>query len=299
MRNGSAASRCLSPTTIDPDMLDERARALLDYVDPNDLTLMYETAAPRDRLPSALDRALELGRRRSPKLIFPTRIWPPAVNPPARQSPTSAMGRFRLWDVQSPARECFDDNGVSRTIMAVAQTKPTAPSTEGLLPAADLAANDTILPRIQQGPGARGAAPDAPDPPVRGEGRPDVRHGPDRRLLPPLYRPGSGGRRHEARHARRRPDDHRLSRSRPHAGLRHGPEGRHGRTHRPARRLFQGQGRLDAHVLAGEEILRRARHRRRPGSARHRPGLRQQISRQRRRLPDLFRRRRGEPGPGL
>jgi len=29
----------LQPESIDPDMLDERARALLDYVDPNDLTL--------------------------------------------------------------------------------------------------------------------------------------------------------------------------------------------------------------------------------------------------------------------
>jgi cell division protein FtsB len=29
----------LKPENIDPDMLDERARALLDYVDPDDLTL--------------------------------------------------------------------------------------------------------------------------------------------------------------------------------------------------------------------------------------------------------------------
>jgi cell division protein FtsB len=29
----------LQPESLDPDMLDERARALLDYVDPNDLTL--------------------------------------------------------------------------------------------------------------------------------------------------------------------------------------------------------------------------------------------------------------------
>ena len=45
-RNGSAASRCLKSDDIDPDMLDERARALLDYADPNDLTLMLTTAAP-------------------------------------------------------------------------------------------------------------------------------------------------------------------------------------------------------------------------------------------------------------
>src|SRR5208282_1523961 len=36
----------LKSDDIDPDMLDERARALLDYVDPNDLTMMYD-ALPR------------------------------------------------------------------------------------------------------------------------------------------------------------------------------------------------------------------------------------------------------------
>jgi cell division protein FtsB len=35
----------LRSQSIDPDMLDERARALLDYVDPRDLTLML----PRPR----------------------------------------------------------------------------------------------------------------------------------------------------------------------------------------------------------------------------------------------------------
>ena len=39
-----------------------------------------------------------------------------------------------------------------------------------------------------------------------------------------------------------------LPRSRPHAGLRHGPQGGDGRADRPQRRLLQGQGRLDAHV---------------------------------------------------
>ncbi len=43
---------------------------------------------------------------------------------------------------------------------------------------------------------------------------------------------------------------HRLPRPRPYAGLRHGPQGRDGGVDRPARRLFQGQGRLDAHVFA-------------------------------------------------
>src|SRR5262245_35020554 len=32
----------LRSETIDPDMLDERARALLDYVDPSDVTLQLE-----------------------------------------------------------------------------------------------------------------------------------------------------------------------------------------------------------------------------------------------------------------
>ena len=48
-----------------------------------------------------------------------------------------------------------------------------------------------------------------------------------------------------------------------------------------------------------EEFLRRPRHRRRAGLARHRPCLRQSLSRQRHREPHLFRRRRLQPGPGL
>jgi cell division protein FtsB len=36
----------LKSDDIDPDMLDERARALLDYADPSDLTMMVE-APPR------------------------------------------------------------------------------------------------------------------------------------------------------------------------------------------------------------------------------------------------------------
>ena len=37
----------LKSDAIDPDMLDERARALLDDVDPRDLTLMYDTGTAR------------------------------------------------------------------------------------------------------------------------------------------------------------------------------------------------------------------------------------------------------------
>ena len=36
----------LKSDDIDPDMLDERARALLDYVDPNELTLMIDQKPP-------------------------------------------------------------------------------------------------------------------------------------------------------------------------------------------------------------------------------------------------------------
>lgn len=34
--------KLLQSTSIDPDMLDERARAMLNYVDPRDLTLMLK-----------------------------------------------------------------------------------------------------------------------------------------------------------------------------------------------------------------------------------------------------------------
>jgi hypothetical protein len=64
-------------------------------------------------------------------------------------------------------------------------------------------------------------------------------------------------------------------------------------------RLFQGQGRLDAHVLGREGLLRRPRHRRGAGAARHRPRLRQQVPRPGHCLADLFRRWRRQPGAGL
>ena len=73
---------------------------------------------------------------------------------------------------------------------------------------------------------------DAADPPLRGEGRPALRHGPDRRLLPSLYRPGGGRGRHPARAAAGRQRHHRLPRPRPHAGLQHGPAPGHGRADR-------------------------------------------------------------------
>jgi cell division protein FtsB len=42
----------LKSDDIDPDMLDERARALLDYVDPNDVTLKCDTQPHREPIPS-------------------------------------------------------------------------------------------------------------------------------------------------------------------------------------------------------------------------------------------------------
>jgi len=139
----------------------------------------------------------------------------------------------------------------------------------------------------------------AAHPALRGEGRPDVRHGPHRRLLPSLYRPGSGGGGHAGGARAGRRGDHELSRPRPHARDGHGPEGRARRAHRPARRLFQGQGRLDAHVQPREEFLRRPRYRGRPGADRNRPRLRLQVPGRGQGLPHLSRRRRHQPGPGL
>ena len=75
---------------------------------------------------------------------------------------------------------------------------------------------------------------------------------------------------------------------------------RHGRTHRPRARRFQGQGRLDAHVLRREAASTAAtassarRCRSAPGLAfanRYRGNGKVSLR--------LFRRRRGQPGPGL
>ena len=102
--------------------------------------------------------------------------------------------------------------------------------------------------RRRQGRAAALLSRDAADPPLRGARGPALRHGADRRLLPPLHRPGSHRGRRAGGQAAGRPGHHRLPRPRPHAGRRHGPEGGHGRADRPRRRLVQGQGRLDAHV---------------------------------------------------
>ena len=104
----------------------------------------------------------------------------------------------------------------------------------------------------------------------------------------------------EAGSRRRRQAHHLLPRSRPHAGLRHGPQRCDGRADGARRRLFQGQRRLHAHVLEREAFLWRPRHRRRAGAAGRGPGLLPtNTSEQRPRDLHLFRRRRGQPGPGL
>ena len=123
--------------------------------------------------------------------------------------------------------------------------------------------------RRRSGRTSRLLSRNAADPPFRGARGPALRHGADRGVLPPLYRSGSRCRRHAGF---RRPEgcaDHELPGPRPHAGLRHGPEGGDGGADRPAQRLLQGQGRLDAHVQPGQELFRRTRDRRRPGPDRH------------------------------
>ena len=136
-----------------------------------------------------------------------------------------------------------------------------------------------------QGRAAAALSRDAADPPLRGEGRPALRHGPDRRLLPPLYRPGS----RRGRHADgdRTASDQVITGYRDHGHMlacRHGSQGRHGRADRPARRLFATARAARCTCSRREAVLRRPRHRRRAGVARHRPRLRQQLSRERRRL---------------
>ena len=154
--------------------------------------------------------------------------------------------------------------------------------------------------KAEQGRAARILPPDAAHPPLRGARRPALRARPDRRLLPPLYRPGGGrGRAAVGAGGGQGQRHHRLSRPWPHARLRHRSQGDHGRADRPRRRHQPRQGRIDAHVQRRAPLLRRPRHRRRPGQPRHRACVQAQICGRRRRLPRLFRRRRGQSGPGL
>jgi cell division protein FtsB len=43
----------LKSDAIDPDMLDERVRSLLDYADPNDMTMMFQPVPSPASIPAA------------------------------------------------------------------------------------------------------------------------------------------------------------------------------------------------------------------------------------------------------
>ena len=139
----------------------------------------------------------------------------------------------------------------------------------------------------------------AADPPLRGEGGPALRHGPDRRLLPPLYRPGS----RRGRHAGRlEPGDQVITAYRDHGhmlacgmdpkgvmaeltGRATGySKGKGGSMHMFSREkhFYGGHGIVGAQVPLGTGLAFADKYQRRW-----------------RRFAHLFRRRRGQPGPGL
>ena len=181
--------------------------------------------------------------------------------------------------------------------MAVAQTKPTAQDAQGLLPAADMAANDSSTPEFSK----------------------EQELAALRQMLlirrfeekaGQMYGMGLiGGFCHlyigqEAvvvgMKLAMRDGDQMITGYRDHGHMLASGMDLKGvmAEHREARRLFQGQGWLDAHVLAGEATTAAT-----ASSARRfrwdRARFRQQVSRQQRCQSHLFRRRRGEPRPGL
>ena len=209
-RPGSIASQLLRPNAVDPDLLEERARAQLDYMpsarsDP-------DAQARADGRVSLRDAPAEQLRQSRHDFRFIRQSICAGGRNAGRSrasavAPICAIGWCRQRVYGSPE----DDHGRRQE---EAQQRPP-PDAAGQ----DRAAEDR---RIQQGAGAQGLSRHAADPPLRGEGGADVRHGPDRRLLPPLHRPGSRGGRHADDAQAGRRGHHRLPRPRPHARLRHG-----------------------------------------------------------------------------
>ncbi len=149
----------------------------------------------------------------------------------------------------------------------------------------------------QPDPGAGLAPPDDADPPLRGAGGDALPEGEqDRRVLPPVQRPGAGGRGLDRRPPGGRLRHHGLSRPRPCPGPGHDRQGGDGRAARQGDRLLQGQGRLDALLRRREGLPRRPRHRRQPHPAGRRRRLRRQVPRRGPGLHLLLRRRRHQPG---
>jgi len=97
--------------------------------------------------------------------------------------------------------------------------------------------------------------------------------------------------------------DHELPVPLHHARPRRHRRGRARGAHGQRARRDGRQGRVDALLQQGAELLRRPGHRRRPGPRGHGPRLRQQVQdaprREDARRDRLLRRRRGEPGPDL
>src|ERR1700677_3086572 len=160
----------LKARRLDPDMLDERARALLDYAHPHDLTLMFEPPRPRPASGPCTRRHLYQHIFAANGLIAGT----------DRAAPTSAISRIRLWVGTSRYLEDADGrcpNQESRTADGCTLSGRGGRSAEA-------------RPGIQQGRGVSRAQANVADQAFRRESRSDVRHGPDWRLLPSLYRPG-------------------------------------------------------------------------------------------------------------
>ena len=65
---------------IDPDMLDERARALLGYADPRDLILLLTRASNPVRRAGVIHRRLEIARHQVLDAICASRAGAPRAS---------------------------------------------------------------------------------------------------------------------------------------------------------------------------------------------------------------------------